>query len=108
MLNLTRLHLGIAHESQFQGLGITGIAQEIEQNLLEPHGVRGERTEILLRLDNANESRCANAPSTPRNGVRTPAASQIDCSLFAIVPLYHAPSADGCIRFRDSWCAGDH
>jgi hypothetical protein len=26
MLNLTRLHLGIAHESQFQGLGIiTGI-----------------------------------------------------------------------------------
>jgi len=22
MLNLTRLHLGIAHESQFQGLGI--------------------------------------------------------------------------------------
>ena len=23
MLNLTRLHLGIAHESQFQGLGIT-------------------------------------------------------------------------------------
>src|SRR5262249_37337316 len=24
MLNLTRLHLGIAHESQFQGLGITG------------------------------------------------------------------------------------
>src|SRR5262249_58556804 len=24
MLNLTRLHLGIAHESQFQGLGIMG------------------------------------------------------------------------------------
>src|SRR5262249_7366869 len=24
MLNLTRLHLGIAHESQFQGLGIRG------------------------------------------------------------------------------------
>jgi hypothetical protein len=24
MLNLTRLHLGIAHESQFQGFGITG------------------------------------------------------------------------------------
>jgi len=23
-LNLTRLHLGIAHESQFQGLGISG------------------------------------------------------------------------------------
>jgi hypothetical protein len=23
MLNLTRLHLGIAHESQFQGLGIS-------------------------------------------------------------------------------------
>src|SRR5262245_56476467 len=26
MLNLTRLHLGIAHESQFQGLGIRGTA----------------------------------------------------------------------------------
>ena len=26
MLNLTRLHLGIAHESQFQGLGITLLA----------------------------------------------------------------------------------
>src|SRR5262245_63572876 len=26
MLNLTRLHLGIAHESQFQGLGITRFA----------------------------------------------------------------------------------
>jgi hypothetical protein len=26
MLNLTRLHLGIAHESQFQGLGISGTA----------------------------------------------------------------------------------
>src|SRR5262245_45706659 len=25
MLNLTRLHLGIAHESQFQGLGIRGL-----------------------------------------------------------------------------------
>jgi len=27
MLNLTRLHLGIAHESQFQGLGITAQSQ---------------------------------------------------------------------------------
>src|SRR6516164_2482418 len=26
MLNLTRLHLGIAHESQFQGLGISSSA----------------------------------------------------------------------------------
>src|SRR5258708_7494029 len=43
--------------------------------------------------DNAKESRCANGPSTPTNGVRMPAASQIDCSLFAIAPLYHAPRA---------------
>src|SRR5260221_4012441 len=27
MLNLTRLHLGIAHESQFQGLGIRSVAR---------------------------------------------------------------------------------
>jgi len=26
-LNLTRLHLGIAHESQFQGLGINHVVQ---------------------------------------------------------------------------------
>ena len=29
MLNLTRLHLGIAHESQFQGLGITRLISSI-------------------------------------------------------------------------------
>ena len=33
MLNLTRLHLGIAHESQFQGLGISHLALRGE---LEP------------------------------------------------------------------------
>src|SRR5258708_35968896 len=43
--------------------------------------------------DNAKESRCANGPSTPTNGVRMPAARQIDCSLFAIAPVYHAPRA---------------
>jgi hypothetical protein len=30
---------------------LAGIAQEIEQDLLEPHGVRGERTQVLLRFD---------------------------------------------------------
>src|SRR5262249_23628250 len=30
---------------------LTGIAQEIEQNLLEPHGVRSERAEVLLGLN---------------------------------------------------------
>src|SRR5262249_12889778 len=30
---------------------LAGIAQEIEQNLLEPHGIRGEGTQVLLRLD---------------------------------------------------------
>jgi len=29
MLNLTRLHLGIAHESQFQGLGIKRFFREM-------------------------------------------------------------------------------
>jgi len=29
MLNLTRLHLGIAHESQFQGLGISRALQRL-------------------------------------------------------------------------------
>jgi len=28
-LNLTRLHLGIAHESQFQGLGITPVTTPV-------------------------------------------------------------------------------
>src|SRR5262245_23598738 len=30
---------------------LAGIAQEIEQNLLEPHRVRGERAQVLLRFD---------------------------------------------------------
>jgi hypothetical protein len=30
---------------------LAGIAQEIEQNLLEPHGVRVERAQVLLRFD---------------------------------------------------------
>jgi hypothetical protein len=30
---------------------LAGIAQEIEQYLLEPHGVRGERTHVLLCFD---------------------------------------------------------
>src|SRR6516162_11523019 len=29
MLNLTRLHLGIAHESQFQGLGIRSLEADV-------------------------------------------------------------------------------
>jgi hypothetical protein len=33
MLNLTRLHLGIAHESQFQGLGIRYGRRNFSQNL---------------------------------------------------------------------------
>jgi hypothetical protein len=31
---------------------LTGVAQEIEQNLLEPHGVRVERAHVLLGFDN--------------------------------------------------------
>jgi len=34
-LNLTRLHLGIAHESQFQGLGITHTHHQELMNLLK-------------------------------------------------------------------------
>jgi len=37
MLNLTRLHLGIAHESQFQGLGISG-RQGCTEAFLLAHG----------------------------------------------------------------------
>src|SRR5262249_48422066 len=31
---------------------LTGVAQQIEQNLLESHGVRVERAQVLLRFDN--------------------------------------------------------
>src|SRR5262249_18630847 len=34
MLNLTRLHLGIAHESQFQGLGIRWITQKSTNQMM--------------------------------------------------------------------------
>ena len=36
MLNLTRLHLGIAHESQFQGLGISWKQQVAFMQSLSP------------------------------------------------------------------------
>ena len=35
MLNLTRLHLGIAHESQFQGLGISPALITLMRAVLE-------------------------------------------------------------------------
>jgi len=43
-LNLTRLHLGIAHESQFQGLGINDIEIAIPCQLTE--GSKMHPTEI--------------------------------------------------------------
>jgi hypothetical protein len=44
MLNLTRLHLGIAHESQFQGLGISAryTLEEAARTFLER--IMGVRT----------------------------------------------------------------
>src|SRR5262249_15405018 len=33
-------------------VNLQGVAQEIEQDLLEPHRVRGERAQVLLRFDN--------------------------------------------------------
>ena len=30
---------------------LTGVAQQVEQNLLEPHGVGGERGHVLFRID---------------------------------------------------------
>ena len=48
MLNLTRLHLGIAHESQFQGLGIRVC-------LIRSHLDRANRYIAELRADIARE-----------------------------------------------------
>src|SRR5262249_27670166 len=42
---------GIPRESATQRLSITGVAQQIEQYLLEPHWVRLERAYALLRFD---------------------------------------------------------
>jgi len=44
MLNLTRLHLGIAHESQFQGLGITYVKELFDE--LETAGVIARNGEM--------------------------------------------------------------
>src|SRR5258707_14823929 len=59
MLNLTRLHLGIAHESQFQGLGITcqgeygsplsGLWHEPGKSGAGPEGSIGYRSEAANR-----------------------------------------------------------
>jgi hypothetical protein len=39
-----------------------GIAQQVEQNLLEPHGVRVERAQVLLRFDDASSISLATTP----------------------------------------------
>ena len=61
MLNLTRLHLGIAHESQFQGLGITASPTRIvgggimsKRNLIIEEG----SVEAMARLQKQDEEFC--------------------------------------------------
>ena len=51
MLNLTRLHLGIAHESQFQGLGIRGSVIRRKRYLdeISSKTQRGEGERAILR-----------------------------------------------------------
>jgi predicted methyltransferase len=51
MLNLTRLHLGIAHESQFQGLGISGML------VIADHSAKpGDGTSVGKSLHRIEES----------------------------------------------------
>src|SRR6476620_6803299 len=58
MLNLTRLHLGIAHESQFQGLGIRGTTyakcefggSSYRCSAAQPVAVRAQQAERMRQI----------------------------------------------------------
>src|SRR5262245_13574816 len=57
MLNLTRLHLGIAHESQFQGLGLRRLAVALASDDLSASTATGESGKGILRDFNAPPGR---------------------------------------------------
>src|SRR5262245_51840397 len=78
MLNLTRLHLGIAHESQFQGLGIRSFIVDLCLWYERQH----LRNQSNSSLDGAPplqaRSSCQNSKSntqTPEMAPRTPATA---------------------------------
>src|SRR5262249_25950684 len=50
MLNLTRLHLGIAHESQFQGLGISARNLLVRSAARQPRCARDDLAGALSEL----------------------------------------------------------
>jgi len=54
MLNLTRLHLGIAHESQFQGLGISRF--QIDDKL-KPGRLHDRQIGGLVTIENPQPGR---------------------------------------------------
>jgi hypothetical protein len=66
MLNLTRLHLGIAHESQFQGLGISRFAYVLGLVHLRQRFVcwkpRHDLPETFLERSGAQHTYAADAP----------------------------------------------
>ena len=58
MLNLTRLHLGIAHESQFQGLGISLLGIDPATNQLYSDGKRPVLRDRIVTLGALNGFFC--------------------------------------------------
>src|SRR5207342_1142267 len=59
MLNLTRLHLGIAHESQFQGLGISAFTRVFDA-LLPAHD------QLRTAAQNSNREDAIASPAAGR------------------------------------------
>src|SRR5262245_4056372 len=75
MLNLTRLHLGIAHESQFQGLGIRSFIVDLCL-LYERQHLRNQSNSSLdgappLQARSSCQNSKSNAP-TPEMAPTTP------------------------------------
>jgi len=76
MLNLTRLHLGIAHESQFQGLGIIGVAGSV---LACSDDQRNNPVPIYGRLRSSALLRCSNAQPEKKSVHSVTASSALLC-----------------------------
>jgi hypothetical protein len=78
-LNLTRLHLGIAHESQFQGLGISRVSfwliswrsfLQSDRSILLECRIPATNRETLARFSPQTAKPESLRRSTPETGVR--------------------------------------
>src|SRR5262249_23484055 len=69
MLNLTRLHLGIAHESQFQGLGISSTERSTPASPIA-RSRPDLPTLVALCFQALPATSASSSPTRPRSGAK--------------------------------------